>query len=214
MDLYPIIPFALFIAVYLTFLITSATFIGFSSINSRLVTPVYIPVLLTVLFAIDQLLRIPVPRPSSYLVKTFLVGTMAFWLLTMSVQSIKGIVNSVQNGVGEYSTSKWLDSSLMNYLNEYPLDGAIYSNANDAMYILTGADAKRTPFKYRHASNILDTESLQIFNESIEGEEQVYFVWFDIKSTRGYLYGIEELNSLFNLRVVESFSDGTIYRLK
>ena len=113
-------------------------------------------------------------------------------------------------GAGGYSTVRWRESPLIEWLQAHPLDGVIYSNYPDAIYILTGQKTEKGPKKFQPASTNSKGDDLQQFKELLKLNNRTYLVWF-LEAGREYLYNIQELHSAFVLEKAAVFSDGTVY---
>jgi hypothetical protein len=92
----------------------------------------------------------------------------------------------------------------MEWMGINQLDGNVYSNAPDALYMIAGIAAHLSPHRARSVSRI---------RQSISMENTNYIVWFDNKC-RDYLYSLQELASLFELKEVVALSDGGVYSIR
>lgn len=92
----------------------------------------------------------------------------------------------------------------MKWLQIHSLNGQIYSNAPDAVYILTGITARMSPNRRTDISQ---------FWESMSLEDDNYLVWFN-NNPRSYLYDVQEVASMLKIEEVVVLSDGAIYLLE
>ncbi len=136
------------------------------------------------------------------LVDSLFVLLCVFWLQCPLRALLHSTRHHVRDGAGEYCTSGCQESPLAHWLRSHPLPGRIYSNAPDAVYILTGAAATTTPEYSCDATEFARREL---------GSQASYIVWFHGLS-RAHLYDRRELLSRYRVQEVATFPDGTVYR--
>lgn len=139
---------ALFFLVYALFMVTIATVSRFEELNSRLLLPLYIPMLLLLTGWF-----IPVMR------KTFGLKKIGFCLLILLLyagfhwhqyrQNIDAWEGIKDAGIPGYTEDGWTQSETIDYIRKHKqaLGTLIYANANDAIYFLTGLRADVLPHK-------------------------------------------------------------------
>jgi hypothetical protein len=107
-------------------------------------------------------------------------------------------------GAGGFSTYRWHSSPMLTYLKEKPLEGVIYTNGNDVLYILNNQKAKRSPKHQATASH---------WEPPMESAPPIHLVWFN-QILRPYLATPDELGAHCALIPDRRFADGTIYTVK
>jgi len=146
----------LFIPVYSTVILgTRTTFRYFNMAEDRYYLPVYAALVIVWLVigrwaynrarvALSRSGR-PVIRTSGRIVLGISVA-LAFGvtLLFHSVQAWKWARESYSEGMG-YANESWHRSQLVRYVGNLPLEAAVFSNAYDALYILTGREVYPVP---------------------------------------------------------------------
>ena len=138
------------------------------------------------------------------LVHNIIIAMCVMWLLYPLVSIFQSTSRNVQNGAGGYSTVGWRESPLMEWMCINQLDGNVYSNAPDALYVIAGITAKLSPHRSR---------SIEQVRQSLPLGDTHYVVWFDNKC-REYLYSLQDLTSLFELKEVVALADGGVYSIK
>jgi hypothetical protein len=111
-----------------------------------------------------------------------------------------------------YHRTGWRASPTVRALEDLPPGALIYSNAPDAIYLLTGRDTLSLPAKVHFAAPQPDSLDpvLSDFEEKLNGGGLI--VYFKRIGTRsGRLPGQAELERWFRLRIVTRTSDGVIY---
>jgi len=111
---------------------------------------------------------------------------------------------SAKNGNG-YSSKGSISSPILKYIKKNPLDGKIYSNAPDAVYILSDMKAEWIPRR---------EEGFDNFKKMIMKVGKEYIVWFYNVNGRSYLYDIKDISDNLKLIHHSNFPDGDIYIIK
>ncbi len=119
--------------------------------------------------------------------------------LHVMVDRIRGYAHY---GLGDYGTVLWRQSALMDWLRRHPLEGVVYSNVPDALFILAGQSAKTTPTWYEDTTK---------FAVTMSASPASYIVWFHPLYRNG-LYDLPELASRWRMEEVASCPDGKVYR--
>jgi len=194
-----------FVLVYTLFVIASSTIVAADRISDRLLVPIYVFVMFLVFIGIESASNwLKVPLTTNILIKLIFIGLCTIWLIYSLAKVSHNVLTWTRSGAGGYSQVIWRESTLMKWLQIHPLDGQIYSNAPDAIYILTGITARMSPNRRTGISQ---------FWESMSLEDNNYFVWFN-NNPRNYLYGMQELISMLEFEEVAVLSDGAIYLLE
>jgi hypothetical protein len=92
---------------------------------------------------------------------------------------------------------------MIQWLQQYPFDGIIYSNWKDIFYLYTKQKANLLPHKDR---NLLQ------FCQSLRRSERYYLVWFS-QQVRHNIYSLDELKQILTLREVKHFQEGEVYEI-
>ncbi|HON91568.1 MAG TPA: hypothetical protein PKZ07_08405 [Sedimentisphaerales bacterium] len=132
-----------------------------------------------------------------------LIVFSGLWLIHPLHRTYTMLTFQMQDGAGGYSRMEWRESPLTRWLLAHPLQEPVRSNAPDALYALTGVDARVSPHR---------TWDLKEFERRILGGQGETLVWFRL-SPRSYLFDLDELVFVLPLRRIVSFPDGGVYRL-
>ncbi|MCH9024047.1 MAG: hypothetical protein IH931_01825 [candidate division Zixibacteria bacterium] len=199
--------FGIFALIYVLYLIIASSIVAFDRIDYRLLSPVYIPILLFLIILIDSIIfsrRWPKQAAAIFSI---------LWIVFLSVGLFKEVRAAISEGAGGYSTISWQNSELAGYLIENPPDGITYSNFPDGIYALTGLPASMSPGKYPRHSPESTTDDLDFLAAKLDKQENVYLAWFNYNSRR-LLYEPDELSSNFELILIVEKSDGALYEIK
>lgn len=111
-----------------------------------------------------------------------------------------------------YSSGSWKESETIGYLNRHKMlekSYKLYSNAPEAVYILTNFKTKRSPPKtFYNSSQLFYADPAQ--KENWRNGENVCLVWFD-NTNFSFLFTIDELQKKVNMTEVAHLKDGKIY---
>lgn len=211
--------FGLFASIYTVFLLISASRVGFSKLGTRFLSPIYVPMLILLLFALSDIenrslrhkKRILFLKPHH--VRSFLSLFLISLVLSSSFIVFTEAKENVLTGTGVYSNDKWSGSVIMDYVKEQEFDGQVYSNFPHQVYYFTGKDARYTPLKRVQGSSE-KVKGFELFNNS-KGDRTAYIIWFLIEDEdqRDWLYDIKEVQKVYDVRSFKTFPDGNIYKL-
>jgi hypothetical protein len=187
-------PVAIWAGGYLFFLAGSSTTTAYDDINLRLLSPLYPAGVVLLLAGAWQLEA----RGWTRAVRTALVLLL---LLPLAGIARAGALYARQGagagtGPDRYNTEPWRRSEIIHYLQQHRLEGPVYSNAPDALYILCGQRAMLLP--RRGAAEVWPTTG--------------QIVWLDAVR-RQYLVGPGELQTLARLQPIARLGDGAIYAI-
>lgn len=201
----------IFSIAYIVYLLVSASIADFDSINSRLMSPVFVPIIITALFTMHSFIMFIGGEKNNKKSKIKIiimecVCTLMFfvWIINPLSSIIEDVKCSHEKGAGILSSDWWVNSEIINYVKNLPNSKKIYSNIPDAIYIHTGRKAYFTPKKEGLAIYGLDK-----FKETIENEGSAYIVWFN-SDIIDDIYNVYDLENFFLLNEIEKFSTGTI----
>jgi len=200
-------PAVLFLVVYSGVLLAVAVWGASSSIDSRLASPVYVPLTLVLV----SVFRGP-PGPSRPAPKA--VGTrlptllLALWLCLLFANAVRWTAARYKEGAGGYSTRAWRESETIAYAKRVlaDCDGTqVFSNGPDGLWELARVNACWIPS--RAEVNLNDLEG------SWPPEDTSVIVWLKNVYWRTDLFSIEEIEKISDVQEVAQFSDGAVYRV-
>lgn len=137
-----------FFVVYAFFIILIATISRFEELTSRLLSPLYIPMLLTgsswVIGVLQRSYR--AKRVVIALVFLMVFASFHYHHYQLNAEAWEGIKDA---GVPGYTEDSWTQSPAVNYVkkNKASFTPPVYANANDAAYFLAGVHAMALPHK-------------------------------------------------------------------
>ena len=204
-------PPIIFTGIYTGFLIISSTTTAYDNINFRLLSPVYVPVVLIVLSFAQQLAEsLKEHFPQKSINRLLAVIAVVVLLATLALIT-RSTVICLRQGAGEYHGKVWQNSSLIQYLRSRPLEKnrPVYSNDPDALYILANISSRMSPARTAYnspaAQNVL-SDLKTLWPE----QSPAYLIWFD-NCPREYLFTVGQLGTIADISQTERFADGAIY---
>ncbi len=172
-------------------------------LDSRLLSPIYVPL---VFVAVDELAWL---RERVKLAAFTVCGA---WLaLILAPAALSDLQQLSANGIGGFEVPRWRESQAVHYLQHNRLEGPVYSNYPDLIYVATGIHAQFVPRRTYFDSGI-PTGDLDRFKLEMAREHAGYIVWFD-PNAHSHLYTPEELEAFFTMEPIATLDHGMIYRI-
>ncbi len=210
-----IVPAACFVAIYMAFIVVSATTVAFNHIDVRLMAPMQIPLiyLAVQIASAGRLLQSRRARLSSAAIAATIVLVA---LVSNTFSTLTYTQQVVAYGAGGFASEKFQSSAVIAAARALPRSARLYTNMPHAVYLLAERKATEIPRKYIYNSpETTTTESsaqfIREFNPSVES----YLVWFekDPVADTSYLYSLDEMMRIADLTLVTRTPDGSLYRL-
>jgi hypothetical protein len=202
-----------FIIIYTAFLIISSTTTAYDQIDDRLLSPIYIPLILSLLVLINILVEPFRRRSSTKIVNSIVILGIMLWFVFPIRDTVIYAFQNAPTGWG-YSSLGWHESETVQYLLDHKTietKCTFYTNDPWAVYILANLPTTLTPAKtkYNSQEEVRDLSSLKgIWPE----ETDACLIWFQ-KIGRPYLFAIDELQTVADMHLFSSFNDGAIYSI-
>jgi hypothetical protein len=188
---------------YSLFMIFTSTLTRYEQFTSRLLSPLYIPLIWSLSWWIPGILS----QAKSYRFRW--IGTAVFlviaaWFLNNQVAADYEYYDGVKDaGVPGYREDPFLQSGIVQFLEKTKKDFdaslPIYSNAGEAVYLVTDLPARQLPFK--------------AFPEKVKqyySLKNTYLVWFrDLDNPE--MPALDSILKNKNLELIKQVSDGAVY---
>jgi hypothetical protein len=119
-------------------------------------------------------------------------------------------------GLINYSRDAWRASDLAMKMAESPPKGLCFSNQSEALYILAGVEAYRSPRTTFHPTSQTPTGELDSFAEHLVGDDPVYLIWFDALNPhphRRNFHTLEDISARYHLFEILRCADGTLFQI-
>ena len=108
-------------------------------------------------------------RRKNWIGRVALTGIISIWLLYPVIQTGMYVKTRTESGAGGFNSDQWRESPLIQKLRLSPLEGTVYSNAPNILYILTDADKMARPSVLPDSPEQLNTRD----------PDQTYLVWIE-----------------------------------
>jgi hypothetical protein len=194
---------AVFSLIYVLFMIITATISRFETLNSRFLSPAFIPLLWS-----GSSWIVPASQQSNKPAKKWLmVLAGAFIFLSFQYNQYEIDSNTWEDvkdaGIPGYTEDQWRYSETVLYIQKDSLpfkkDYSVYSDADDAIYFFTGKIANYLPHK----------DSKEEVQEFLN-DPHCYLVWFN-DGADSDLVDLDFVTNVKKMKLVKQFNDGAIY---
>ena len=203
----PALLFGGFAVIYLVFMAAVVPFTVEQGIDSRYLSPIYVPLLLAAVFLLDWFLSIEAAgwRVAVRFGLATLVGLATLTHLCFSARKnlrLTARAYVVGYPPNSFTHARWQHSEILNYIRDNPIEGRIYSQHERLVWF---ADRSTSPGKYRH---------LSYKGQWTKIEAGAHIVWFQKFNLRRDLYGYDtfDLQVLPGVELVAELADGFVFR--
>jgi len=191
-----------FAVVYGLFIILLATFSRFERINSRLLSPMFIPLLIACTSWIPDVLLMIKNKSKYVLAGITIILMLALDYATLQVD-LQRYDDEMDYGVPGYSDDSWNTSPFVAFLRTHKSifkpGVPIYTDADEAVYLFTGMTSKIVPHRY--------------FKKDVEkffAVKHYYYIWFKTLDN-SELININDIKKVHKLNELYDLKDGAIY---
>jgi len=200
----------LFVAGYVCFVLVTISFVDASiPFDDRILSPLFVWALIGAVCGAQRLVAHPRWR---YWGQPLMVLAGMWFAVAQLLHLVPWMIDVHRNGQG-YATPAWRDSEIMAQIRALPGATRIFSNGDDAIYLLTGRLAERVPERPSA------TEGRQDEGHEVElarmrrrlSESTGVIVYFSRIDWRPDLVSPADLQSRMRLRTLYAAADGTMY---
>ena len=158
-------------------------------------------------------------REKPWIGRLVIVGLFSVWLIYPVAQSSIYVSTKTDSGSGGFNSAGWRNSALIDELRTHPLEGTLYTNVPDAIFILTQSSTRSSPSRFPYDALSGSSSAISQFTLGMALDtEDTYLVWVDNESLldpqRDPNETIENVSLLFDLKEIARFPDGGIYSFK
>lgn len=194
--------FLSFAVVYAVFILLIATFSRFEQLNSRLLSPIYVPLLIASTSWVPNVINSVKAGYKKWFAAAAIVIMVGF-LYNLTLIDLKRYDDEFEYGVPGYSDDDWNTSPFINFLKKnrhiYKPGITVYSDADEAVYFFTGGHAKLVPQKFFR-------DDVAKFGQ----QKKFYLVWFNAMAN-AELISLSDIEKQFRTKKLYGFDDGAIY---
>ncbi|HWD89627.1 MAG TPA: hypothetical protein VG367_15955 [Mucilaginibacter sp.] len=192
-----------FAVVYGLFIPLWATFSRFETINSRLYSPMFIPMLIACTSWVPDVLKDIHKKVVKYsLAGIAIVAMLLFEYATYQVDYQRWDDEN-DYGVPGYSDDSWNKSEFAPYLKKHKQmfkpNIPIYSDANEAVWLFTGMNSQLVPHKF-----------FQKDVDKFYTQKKFYLIWFD-SLYNAELTSLKDIAAHRQLKVIGGAKEGKVY---
>lgn len=201
------------VVLYLGFLAISASVTAYDHINFRLLSPIFVPLLLLLLFILDRSLERKtwtVSRKNAFGIIPVVV--FAILLARPLYGSIHVLKRMYRQGYG-YSGRAWNKDRLVEFVRKHApelREAALYSNSLEALYLFCGITTCRPSPRSRLYNSPLRVTRLTDLRGSWPPEGRALLVWFN-RQRRKHLFCVDDLKRIADFTELFRCRDGALY---
>ena len=206
---YSLAPLLCSVAVYSCYLGAAQLSIAFDPIGSRLMSPIYVPLVVLLATAFDRLTEV-LGEDHRRRVRRIATVVFAVFLVGQSVVFLTDARRSGSEGT-EYAATSWKSSEFIAAVRDLPTDADLYSNVPAGIWaVLQREPIRRSPEKSQRRG----TANIAISKEFLTRVQcnYAYLAWSQ-DAVGDYLYTPDELGQYVNLEVISTPEGGTVYRV-
>ena len=193
----------IFSFVYIGFMLFSATVSRYEQFSSRLLSPLFIPVL----WGLSGMLPLwihKLPRPASRWTAAGLGLVLAAWFQYNQYQQDAETWDGVRDaGIPGYTEDPWPQSPMIAFINKNPgmfkPAYSLYSNAADYLYFYTGLHPYNLP------QEVFPGEQKRFY-----ADPRHYIIWFNDIDNPDFI-NLDEILQNQRFTLLQNFQDGSIY---
>jgi len=192
-----------FAVVYGLFIPLWATFSRFETINSRLYSPMFIPLLIACTSWVPDVLKDIHRKVWKYSLAGVAIIAMLLFNYATAQVDYQRWDDENDYGVPGYSDDSWNKSEFAPYLKSHKgmfrKDIPIYSDANEAVYLFTGMSSQLVPHKF-----------FQNDVNKFYAQKKFYLIWFD-SLYNSELINLKDIMAHKKLVKIGGAKEGSVY---
>jgi hypothetical protein len=192
-----------FAVVYGLFIPLWATFSRFETINSRLYSPMFIPLLISCTSWVPDVLKGVHKKVLKYSLATVAIAAMLLFEYSTALVDYQRWDDENDYGVPGYSDDSWNKSEFAPYLKTHKFlfkpGIPIFSDANEAVWMFTGMSSQLVPHKFFKA----DVQKFYV-------QKKFYLIWFD-SLYNGELISLKDIMAHKKLVKIGAKKEGEVY---
>ena len=172
----PIYPCAVFSAIYLAVLVTTAGSTTEEIVGARYLAPVFAPLAIVAIALLDRFLALEARAPLKAIKRAVALLALTAAFANIGLASLKNFQlteKSLASGYYGYTSQAWARSATIAHLRATSIAAPIYSNDPAAVYYLATA-----PTRVRSVPHVIDSEKCAAWLRRIRQAGGAHVVWF------------------------------------
>jgi hypothetical protein len=207
-----LIPSILYLIVFIGFILAS-TLLSQPDINSRILSPLFVPVIICITLAFAEVTQLLERHVSPGVISIALSAIFISWVILVPSPRIRGEMRDMIVNGGGLNTRASRENDVGAYLKDNQLDKKckVYTNFVEAAYFLGGVESSSSLSRKRlsvlEAQAIIDGEPA-----SWPPESKACLAWFNDRVNENYIKA-DELQKVANVRTLAELKYGVVYEL-
>lgn len=194
---------SLLIFFYSSFLLYSSTKLDLV-VGNRLLSPIYIPVVLLLLNLSDTAISNLLDKCSLKLKNIIFLSVTILWLVYPTREIYRFAHKITEQGIG-YAGEIWQNNDVVKFINDNKTvfeDSALYTNEPYASYMLTGLSAVSSPHKSNKIEDFFKSKT----------DKKNYLIWYNSIDQNVY-HSVDSINTIIDIEPIFDSNDGNIYKI-
>lgn len=207
-------PYAFFVVLFVVLMIVSATTTAYNRINTRLLSPLFVPSLILMVVLLDAVVDGLRARVDRRIVNVGVLILAALFAVSFVMSDVPRIQRAAEQGAGGFNTARWRTSETVAYVaaQRAELEGTLYSNGADALYILADVNAESVLPKFEYASNERAFDAAQLRGSYPPAPATL--VWLNNVERDDFLFTLQEIGEFTTLTPIAMLEDGAVFRME
>lgn len=206
----------LFVVLFVTFMIVTFTSVAVDPLASRMMAPVYIPLVIAALMSA----AVAVQDLAASGLRVVRIAAALATLLVLAVvgsRTAEIIREGWYEGPGgsshsNFNTAAWRASPTLQWAAQHLRGELVFASTPAALYIATGANSRPMPRKHARRSPSVPYDHLPTLQAEVARAGEAYLLISE-GHVPSHTFSLEELESAFVVEPVRSFPDGAVFRL-
>ena len=203
-----------FLVLFLGFMILTFTRVSVDPLADRMLAPVYVPLVVATATAVSALALRAAPR---LMLAVPALAAAVLLALVVGSRTAHVVLDSWRNGPGgaahsNFNTYEWRSSPTLRWAGQHLREELVFASTPAALYIATGVHSRPMPRKHARRSPGVPHDRLPALREDVARRGDAYLVVSE-GHVPSHTFTLEELGSAFVVERVQTFADGSVYRL-
>ena len=208
----PILVFSIIYLVAITLTVYTADHAITDFYDDRYQSPLFFILLTGLFMTLDELVLVHIKESRQKIANWAIVILFTVWAFYPAWILYRFTTQSIENGVvayNNYNTRQLNETDLVKFIRKYPFDPSlpIYTNYNEALYLLADRTSLLSPKDYQHYG--AKEDYLLEHYQSWPPEPAVYVVWFRSNEKKNY-YSPDQLSKVANVELLYKQKDGQV----
>lgn len=204
------------VALFVAFMVAASARMAMDALTHRMMAPAYVPLVIAMAACGALVARGRGPRRAPLAALAVALGALVIAGVTVSRTSGE-VRESAREGPGgvthsNFNTAEWRSSPTLQWAGQNLRGRLLFASSPAALYLATGANARPMPRKHARRNPGIPFDDLSVIREEIAAAGEAYLI-LNRRSVPTNVFPVAELSPILAVEPIQSFPDGTVYRL-